>query len=162
MASMKWEDTADHKCLVMMSSHICGVISLRVSTSSRISLRALSNSSFYRKQDFWGRRSIRDSLKGPNYFGAWRRRDLHATGRDGISGAYDIPTKLWRQSITVTLCFNPDWLELFGKIFGYIRRFAEINQFFCRVSLRRGFILRQMQPLCLSKLVVYMEHATQN
>ena len=102
MASMKWEDTADHKCLVMMSSHICGVISLRVSTSSRISLRALSNSSFYRKQDFWGRRSIRDSLKGPNYFGAWRRRDLHATGRDGISGAYDIPTKLWRQSITVT------------------------------------------------------------
>ena len=102
MASMKCEDTADHKCLVMMSSHICGVISLRVSTSSRISLRALSNSSFYRKQDFWGRRSIRDSLKGPNYFGAWRRRDLHATGRDGISTAYDIPTKLWRQSITVT------------------------------------------------------------
>ena len=105
MASMKCEDTADHKCLVMMSSHICGVISLRVSTSSRISLRALSNSSFYRKQDFWGRRSIRDSLKGPNYFGAWRRRDLHATGRNGISTAYDIPTKLWRQSIIVTLVY---------------------------------------------------------
>lgn len=43
---MKCGATADHRCLVMMSSHIWGVISLSVNTSSRISLRALSKSSF--------------------------------------------------------------------------------------------------------------------
>ena len=46
MVSMKCGATADHRCLVMASSHICGVISLSVNTSSRISLRALSKSSF--------------------------------------------------------------------------------------------------------------------
>ena len=46
MVSMKCGATADHRCLVIASSHICGVISLSVNTSSRISLRALSKSSF--------------------------------------------------------------------------------------------------------------------